>query len=103
MTPDQSETHPETAKLTSHTSNLPHLPKPWIKGKGKAKMSTSTVTSNQNSQRTEQFYKGKKYKNRKQIDIQDENTTAKLISLITKMADRLDKIEGKLGDLPNRS
>ena len=102
-TSDQSETYPEETKLTSHMPSPSHSPKPLTKGKGKAKMSISTITSKQDLPKTGQFYQGKRYKNRKLSVNQEENTTAKLISLITKMADRLDKIEGKLGDLPNRS
>jgi len=107
MSPSQStstrETYPEETKLTSYMPSPSHFSKSLTKGKGKAKMSISTITSKQDLPKTGQYYQGKRYKNRKLSVNQEENTTAKLISLITKMADRLDKIEGKLGDLPNHS
>ena len=71
--------------------------------KGKAKMSISTASSVSNPSYSEQPSQWKKSKSKKPTTVYKEGTSDKLISLITKLATRLDNIEEKLNYLPNRS
>jgi hypothetical protein len=53
-----------------------------------------------------QGQEGKKDKGKQRAavtDLKEEDTTAKLVALITRMASRLDDIEERLGEIPNRS
>ena len=75
------------------------------KDKGKEKMSISSTSSIQDLASSRQGSQDKKHKHKskKPMINRKESTTDKLISLITTLATRLDNIEGKLENLPNRS